>query len=85
VTFNEAPHVVGQLYGVPHEILRVYNTILYENVFQNPELFRTQVSLSTEQSTLHFFVFLVFSFVIFKLCRYLFLFFYLACDIACMS
>jgi hypothetical protein len=26
--------------------------ILYENVFQNPELFRTQVSLSTEQSPL---------------------------------
>jgi hypothetical protein len=26
--------------------------ILYENVFQNPEFFRTQVSLSPEQSTL---------------------------------
>jgi hypothetical protein len=53
VTFHEVPHVVGQLYGVPHEILRVCNTILYENVFQNPELFGTQVSLSPEQSTLH--------------------------------
>jgi hypothetical protein len=53
VTFNEAPHVVGQLYGVPHEILRVYNTILYENVFQNPELFRTQVSLSIPSNAIY--------------------------------
>jgi hypothetical protein len=30
------PHTVGQLYGVPHVILRIYNTILYENEFQNP-------------------------------------------------
>jgi hypothetical protein len=37
---------------VPREILRVFNTILYENEFQNPELFPTQVSLSPEQSTL---------------------------------
>jgi hypothetical protein len=37
---------------VPCEILRVFNTILYENEFQNPELFPTQVSLSPEQSTL---------------------------------
>jgi hypothetical protein len=32
--------------------LRVYNTIFYNNVFQNPELFPTQVGLSPEQSTL---------------------------------
>jgi hypothetical protein len=37
---------------VPREILGVINTILYENEFQNPELFPTQVSLSPEQSTL---------------------------------
>jgi hypothetical protein len=38
---------------MPHGILRVFlNTILYENVFQNPELFPTQVSLSPKQSTL---------------------------------
>jgi hypothetical protein len=41
---------------VPLETIRVFNTILYENEFQNPELFPTQVSLSPEpnpeQSTL---------------------------------
>jgi hypothetical protein len=31
--------------------------ILYENVFQNPELFGTEVSLSPEQSTLVLFLF----------------------------
>jgi hypothetical protein len=50
--FLEAPHVVAQLYGVPHAILQVFIIILYGNVFQNPELFPTQVSLSPEQSTL---------------------------------
>jgi hypothetical protein len=28
---------VAQLYGLPHEILHVNNTILYENEFQNPQ------------------------------------------------
>jgi hypothetical protein len=28
----------AQLYGVPHRILRVFNTILYENEFQNPQI-----------------------------------------------
>jgi hypothetical protein len=37
---------------MPHETLQVFIIIIYENVFQNPELFRTQVSLSPEQSTL---------------------------------
>jgi hypothetical protein len=37
---------------MPHVTLQVFIIILYENVFQNPELFRTQVSLSPEQSTL---------------------------------
>jgi hypothetical protein len=45
-------HVVAQLYGVPHGILQVFIIILYENVFQNPKLFPTQVSLSPKQSTL---------------------------------
>jgi hypothetical protein len=44
--------VVAQLYGMPHGALQVFIIILYDNVFQNPELFRTQVSLSPEQSTL---------------------------------
>jgi hypothetical protein len=52
VKFLEAPHVVAQLYGVPHAILQVFIIILYGNVFQNPELFPTQVSLSPEKSTL---------------------------------
>jgi hypothetical protein len=34
----EAPHIVGQLYGVPHRILGVFNTTLYENEFQNPQI-----------------------------------------------
>jgi hypothetical protein len=37
---------------MPHGTLQVFIIILYENVFQNPELFRTQVSLSPEHSTL---------------------------------
>jgi hypothetical protein len=37
---------------VPHGILQVFIIILYENVFQNPEVFPTQVSLSPKQSTL---------------------------------
>jgi hypothetical protein len=37
---------------VPHGILQVSIIILYENVFQNPELFPTQVSLYPEKSTL---------------------------------
>jgi hypothetical protein len=37
---------------VPHGILQVFIVILYENVFQNPELFPTQVSLCSEHSTL---------------------------------
>jgi hypothetical protein len=41
-----------QDFGVPHAILQVCIILLYENVFQNPELFPTQVSLSPEQSTL---------------------------------
>jgi hypothetical protein len=44
--------VVAQLYGVPHGILQVFIIILYRNVFQNPELFPTQVSLYPEKSTL---------------------------------
>jgi hypothetical protein len=37
---------------VPQVILQVFIIMLYENVFQNPELFPTQVSLSPEKSTL---------------------------------
>jgi hypothetical protein len=33
-------------------MLQVFTIILNQNVFQNPELFETQVSLSPEQSTL---------------------------------
>jgi hypothetical protein len=47
-------HVVGQLYRVPHGILQVFIIKLYENVFQNPEIFPTHVSLSPKQSTLQF-------------------------------
>jgi hypothetical protein len=37
--FHEAPHTVAQLYGLPHAILHVFNTILYENEFQNSQIF----------------------------------------------
>jgi hypothetical protein len=33
-------------------ILRVSNTILYENEFQNPQIFQQTISLFPEQSTL---------------------------------
>jgi hypothetical protein len=37
---------------VPHRILRVFNTILHENEFQNPQIFQHTISLVPEQSTL---------------------------------
>jgi hypothetical protein len=37
---------------VPQVIIQVFVIMLYENVFQNPELFPTQDSLSPEKSTL---------------------------------
>jgi hypothetical protein len=37
---------------VPQVILKVFIIMLYENVFQNPEFFPTQVSLYPEHSTL---------------------------------
>jgi hypothetical protein len=37
---------------VPDGILRVSNTILYENKFQNPQIFQQTISLFPEQSTL---------------------------------
>jgi hypothetical protein len=53
--FHEAPHTVAQLYGLPHGILNVFNTILYENEFQNPQIFQQtlmSVFFFPEQSTL---------------------------------
>jgi hypothetical protein len=32
---REAPYIAAQLYGVPHWILWFFNTIIYENEFQN--------------------------------------------------
>jgi hypothetical protein len=37
------------MYGVPHGILRVFNSILYENEFQNPQKNLTGRSLGTRQ------------------------------------
>jgi hypothetical protein len=37
---------------MPHGILRVFNTILYENEFQNPQIFQQTISLFPEHSTL---------------------------------
>jgi hypothetical protein len=38
--------------NLPHGILHVFNTILYENEFQNPQIFQQTISLFPEQSTL---------------------------------
>jgi hypothetical protein len=38
--------------GVPHGILRVFNTISYENEFQNPQIFQQTISLFPDHSTL---------------------------------
>jgi hypothetical protein len=37
---------------LPRGILGVLNTILYENEFQNPQIFQQTISLFPEQSTL---------------------------------
>jgi hypothetical protein len=37
------PH--AQLYGLPPGILHVFNTILYENECQNPQIFQQTISL----------------------------------------
>jgi hypothetical protein len=48
-----ATHIVGPLYGVPHGILHVFNTILYENEFLNPQMSVQQtISCFPEHSTL---------------------------------
>jgi hypothetical protein len=39
VKLHEAPHIFGQLYVVPHGILRVFIIRLHENV-RMPELFQ---------------------------------------------
>jgi hypothetical protein len=46
------PIKLGKLYGVPHRILHVCSTILYANVFQNPQIFQQTISLFPEHSTL---------------------------------
>jgi hypothetical protein len=46
------PHTVAQLYGLPHGLLRVFNTILFKNEFQNPQIFQQTISHFPEQSTL---------------------------------
>jgi hypothetical protein len=53
-TLHEATHKVGQLYGVPHGILKVFTTILYKNEFQNPQIFQQTISLLPAQSTLRY-------------------------------
>jgi hypothetical protein len=37
---------------MPHGILEVFNAILYENEFQNPQIFHQRVRFSPERSTL---------------------------------
>jgi hypothetical protein len=40
------------LYWLPHGILGVFNSILYKNEIQNPQIFQQTISLFPEQSTL---------------------------------
>jgi hypothetical protein len=42
----------AQLYGVPRGILGVFNTILYENEIQNPQIFQQTISPFPEHSSL---------------------------------
>jgi hypothetical protein len=42
---------------VPHGILGVFTTILYENEFQNPQIFQQTISLFPEHSTLELYRF----------------------------
>jgi hypothetical protein len=54
-TLRDGPErstLVGQLYWVPHGLLLVFNTILYENEFQNPQIFYLHVRFSPERSIL---------------------------------
>jgi hypothetical protein len=45
-------YIVGQLYGVPHGIIRVFNTILYENEFQNPQILMDTLEITKSCLTL---------------------------------
>jgi hypothetical protein len=50
-------HEAAELYGLydlglPDGMLHVFNTILYENEFENPQIFQQTISLFPEQSTL---------------------------------
>jgi hypothetical protein len=45
-------HVAPQLYGLPYGILRVFYHYIYENKFQNSQIFQQTISLFPEQSTL---------------------------------
>jgi hypothetical protein len=46
---------VAQLYRLPHGILRVFNTILYENEFQNPQILKQTNALVFFPSNLNCF------------------------------
>jgi hypothetical protein len=47
--FHEAAHTVAQLYGLPQGLLHAPLTLLlYENEFQNPQIFQQTISLFPE-------------------------------------
>jgi hypothetical protein len=52
VELHEAPHIVVQLYGVPHGILRIFINEYGENVFKILKFLQQTLSHSPEQSTL---------------------------------
>jgi WD40 repeat protein len=57
----EAPHTVAQLYLRLHWILQVFNTILYENEFQNPKILMDTLEITFSCLTLLYQLFLMFS------------------------
>jgi hypothetical protein len=61
MVYDQNYHNCSTLYGLPHGNLHVFNTILYENEFQNPQIFQQTISLFPEQSTLVVVVFGFFS------------------------
>jgi hypothetical protein len=38
IFWKKVSEIKKKLYGVPHGIIKVFNTILYQNEFQNPQI-----------------------------------------------
>jgi hypothetical protein len=47
-----SPQLVEQIYGVPHVILQEFINVLYEHVFQDPQISHRTVKFIPQHSTL---------------------------------